>query len=107
MADQCVCVCSDQESTQHEEADEVNDGDVAAAAELLSWFVVRLGVAAFTWKTGQHDLLPRLACSTPVDTQTHTQVKEPEHNRTSLFLRSAASLSLKAFDELRTEQSAS
>ncbi len=35
-----VCVCSDQESTQHEEADEVNDGEVAAAAELLSWFVV-------------------------------------------------------------------
>lgn len=31
-------VCSDQKSTQHEEADEVNDGEVAAAAELISGF---------------------------------------------------------------------
>lgn len=36
----CVCVCSDQESAQHEEADEVHDGKVAAAAELLPRLVV-------------------------------------------------------------------
>ena len=35
-----VCAVSDQESTEHEEADEVNDGEVAAAAEFFSWFVV-------------------------------------------------------------------
>lgn len=48
----CVSVCPDQESTQHKEADEINNGEVAAAAELFPWFVVGLGVAAFTWKTG-------------------------------------------------------
>ena len=72
----CVCVCSDQESTQHEEADKINDGKVAAAAELLSGLVVGLGVAAFTWKTGQHDLLPRLTCSTPAHTEHHQSVHQ-------------------------------
>lgn len=70
MVDVCVWACSDQESTQHEEADEIDDGEVAATAELFPWFVVRLWVAAFTWKTGQHDLLPRLACSTSARTHT-------------------------------------
>lgn len=71
------CSGSHQESTQHEEADEVNDGEVASAAELLSWFVVRLRIAAFPWKAGQHDLLPRFTCGTPVHTHTHPHTGKP------------------------------
>lgn len=72
----CVCVCvrvfSDQKSAQHEEADEVHDCKVAATAELLPRFVVRLRVTAFSRQTGQHDLLPRLTRRTPALIHTRT-----------------------------------
>lgn len=53
-----------QESTKHVEGDEVDDGEAAAAGSLLSRVVVRLGITQLSRQTGQHDLLPRLTCST-------------------------------------------
>lgn len=55
-----------QKCTEHEKADEVNNGEVAATAKFFSWFIIRLGITAFPWKTGQHDLLPCLPCGTAV-----------------------------------------
>lgn len=60
-----------QKSAQHEEADKVNNGKVAATAKLLPWLKVRLWVTALSWETGQHDLLPRLTRSTPVCMHLH------------------------------------
>lgn len=62
---------SHQKSAQHEEADEVNNGKVAATAKLLPRLIVRLWVAALPRKTGEHDLLPRLTCGTSVSMHAH------------------------------------
>ena len=55
-----------QEGAEHEEADEVDDGEVAAAGELLTGLCVRFGVAALAGQAGQHDLLPGLPRGTPI-----------------------------------------
>ena len=54
-----------QESTEHVEADEVDNGKTAAARSLLSGVVVGLWVTQLPRQTGQHDLLPGLTCRTP------------------------------------------
>ncbi len=54
-----------QESTEHVEADEVDNGEAAAARSLLSGVVVWLRITQLPWQTGQHDLLPGLTCGTP------------------------------------------
>lgn len=54
-----------QESAQHVETDEVDDGKVAAACVLLPGVVIRLRVTQLSREAGQHDLLPGLARSTP------------------------------------------
>lgn len=53
-----------QEGAEHVETDEVDYSKVAAAGFLLSRVVVGLWVAQLPRQTGQHDLLPRLPCST-------------------------------------------
>lgn len=56
-----------QEGTEHVEADEVEDGEAAAAGVVgfsgVGW--LRLGVALLVWETCQHDFLPGLASGTP------------------------------------------
>lgn len=54
-----------QESTEHVEADEVDNGKATATGPLLSRVVIWLWIAQLAWHAGQHDLLPGLACSTP------------------------------------------
>lgn len=54
-----------QESTEHVEADEVDNGEAAATGSLLSGVVVWLWITQLPWQTGQHDLLPGLTCGTP------------------------------------------
>ena len=54
-----------QVCAEHEEADEVDVGQVAAAAELLPRLRVRVGVTASPGQRRQHDLLPLLTCGTP------------------------------------------
>lgn len=62
-----------QECTEHVEADEIDDGEAAAAGPLLSGVVVWLGITQLPWQTGQHDLLPRLTCGTPESKQEAVQ----------------------------------
>lgn len=54
-----------QESAEHVEADEVDDGEAAAAGSLLAGVVIRLGIAQLPGQTGQHDLLPGFPSGTP------------------------------------------
>lgn len=54
-----------QKSTEHVEADEVDNGKATAAGSLLSGVVVRLWITQLPRQTGQHDVLPGLTCSTP------------------------------------------
>lgn len=54
-----------QVGTQHEEADEVQVGQVAAAGVLLPGLNVGFRVAASSWKRSQHDLLPLFSGGTP------------------------------------------
>lgn len=61
---QAGCVEYYQKSTEHVEADEVNDSKAAAAGPLLAGVVVRLRITQFPGQTGQHDLLPGLTCGT-------------------------------------------
>lgn len=63
----CCCTRGNdyQESAEHVEADEVDNGEAAAAGSLLSGVVVRLWIAQLPWQTGQHDLLPGFTCGTP------------------------------------------
>jgi len=58
-----------QVSTEHEEADEVDVGQVAAAAELFAGLGVGFRVAASTGQSCQHNLLPLLSGGTPSGTQ--------------------------------------
>lgn len=59
---------SHQESAEHEEADEVDVGQVAAAHALLPGLKVGLRVTASPWQRCQHDLLPLLSGCTPTGT---------------------------------------
>lgn len=54
-----------QVGTEHEEADEVEVGQVAPTAELLPRLDVGLWVTASARKSRQHNLLPLLSCGTP------------------------------------------
>lgn len=67
-----------QESTEHVEADEVDNGEAAAAGSLLSLVVFRLWITQFPRQTGQHDLLPGLSCGTPNRTRTAATHKHNE-----------------------------
>lgn len=62
-----------QVGTEHEEADEVNVGQIASTCELLSWLDFRFRVTASAGQGGQHDLLPLLpgGTSTPRQRQAH------------------------------------
>lgn len=60
-----------QEGTEHEEADKVGDGKIAATGKLLARAEVRLRVTATPGKAGKHYLLPCLTGGTPGD---HTWV---------------------------------
>ncbi len=53
-----------QKSTEHVEADEVEDSEVAATGLLLSRVIVGLRVTQFARQTRQHNLLPCLTCCT-------------------------------------------
>lgn len=62
----CCWILKDyQKSTEHVEADEVDDGEAAAAGSFLSGVVVGLRITQLSWQTGQHDLLPGLTGGTP------------------------------------------
>lgn len=54
-----------QEGAKHKETDKIDNGKVAAACEFFPRLRVRLWVTALSWKTGQHDLLPRFTRCTP------------------------------------------
>ena len=58
-----------QVSTEHEEADEVDVGQVAAAAELFTRLSVGFWVTASTGQSCQHNLLPLLSSGTSTSTQ--------------------------------------
>lgn len=60
---------SHQVSTEHEEADKVDVGQVTAAAVLFSGLRVGLGVTASAGQRCQHDLLPLLSSGTPASRQ--------------------------------------
>lgn len=71
-----IQMCAEyQESTEHVEADEVDNSKAAATGPLLSGVVVWLGITQLAWHAGQHDLLPRLACSTPNIKQEITSIQ--------------------------------
>lgn len=58
-----------QVSTEHEEADEVDVGQVAAAAELFTRLSVGFRVTASAGQSCQHNLLPLLSSGTSTSTQ--------------------------------------
>lgn len=58
-----------QVGAEHEEADEVDVGQVAAAAELFARLGVGLRVAAAAGQRCQHDLLPLLSGRTPTSSR--------------------------------------
>ena len=60
-----------QVSTEHEEADEVDVGQVAAAGELFPGLGVGLWVTAPAGQSCQHDLLPLFSSGTSTRTQGH------------------------------------
>lgn len=70
-----------QESTEHVEANEVDNGEAAAAGSLLSRVVVGLWIAQLPRQTGQHDLLPGLACGTSNTEQETTSVTQEQNKR--------------------------
>lgn len=65
---------SHQVGTQHEEADEVQVGQVAAAGVLLAGLNVGFRVTASPWKRPQHDLLPLLSSGTPAGRPEHPEL---------------------------------
>ena len=54
-----------QEGTEHEEADKIGDGKIAATGKLLARADVRFRVTPTPGKAGEHYLLPRLTGGTP------------------------------------------
>lgn len=58
-----------QVSTEHEEADEVDVGQVATTGELFARLSVGFWVTASTRQSCQHNLLPLLSSGTPRRTQ--------------------------------------
>lgn len=63
-----------QVSTEHEEADEVDVGQVAPAGELFTRLSVGFWVTASTGQSCQHNLLPLLSSGTPTRTQRHGSI---------------------------------
>lgn len=59
-----------QVSTKHEEADEVDVGQVATTSELFTRLNVGFWVTASAGQSCQHDLLPLLSGGTPARTST-------------------------------------
>lgn len=64
----CVLHSTHQVCAEHEEADEVDVGQVAPAAELFSGLSVRFWVTASARQRCQHNLLPLLPGGTPTST---------------------------------------
>ena len=60
-----------QEGAEHVKGDEVDDGESAAAGHLFPGLVVRLRVAQFPLRAGEHDLLPRFTSGTPETQRLH------------------------------------
>lgn len=65
----CVLHSTHQVCAEHEEADEVDVGQVAPAAELFSGLSVRFWVTASAGQRCQHNLLPLLPGGTPTSTR--------------------------------------
>lgn len=58
-----------QVSAEHEEADEVDVGQVATTGELFAGLSVGFWVTASTGQSCQHNLLPLLSGGAPISTQ--------------------------------------
>lgn len=70
-----------QESTEHVEANEVDNGEATAAGSLLSRVVVGLWITQLPRQTSQHDLLPGLTCGTSNTEQETTSVTQEQNKR--------------------------